>query len=250
MGDRIENTRAKFVERKFKAMLAHFPTSYVKNGKHKVGEYVRSLLGMDHDKEPPARPWPIPSLLNVEKQLLIQDKLDELFERIIENGELDLKADSVTNQNYVYISFRYRDQLEDKAALLSHSIIEFGILEQVPVMFDSPEDDLIDARLAVSNVDNEKRAVLCACMNGKNYYFELDEFCMLSLVEKSEDMEKGVLTVFNRKLGVLYNEFVEGSPDLKHAELSFSSLLETEKNEETEPCSAIDGDSTEDNTGR
>jgi hypothetical protein len=231
--DYKERAKLEYVDRRFKGMISTFSASI--NKKFKAREFAASLIGMEEDNIPPARPFPYLDLAKIDRQASTQEQLRMIRRTIMENE--GLKTDSVIDQPFMYINFCYRDQLYPHKALLSQRIIEIGLLGDMQRAFDSSEDDLMEAVLVAGNVGEVKQALLCAVLeDGKEYIFELEDFLMVSLTEKYENREKGIFTVFSKKLGILYNEFIEGSPDLRYAKipLTITDTNNTKDNDETE----------------
>ena len=225
-----------YVENRFKNMTTFYPPYKEKDLKLKVGEFVKSLSMVPNNLQN-LKPFPYLNLSKVDNQYLSQDKLEALYSNM--NNENDLAPlDSITNLPYVSIHFYRRHQMFEYEALLSHSIIEFTLLDNMslPIMFDSMEEDLMDAHFVAGNVGSTKRAFLSSKLDdGEYYYFELADFFMLALIDKDEDKETGAITIFNRKLGILYNEIIEGYPTLKSAKLPFKNPTQSGDNDESQP---------------
>jgi hypothetical protein len=228
-----ENTRIEFVERTFKNMASR-PSALDKMCEElEVNKFLKDndfLLG--EDSLPPNATLACVDSSMVEKQYLTQAQLYDLCEKIKKCYD-DLEDTHKTDRAFVRIHLFYREQLGAQDTALSHSIIRFTQLGDKQYCIDSMENHLLDAIIYIGNGLNGKQAVMCAKSNdGNKYFIELTEFCMLSLVKKNANKEKGIFTVFNKKFGLLYSEFVEGSPNLQNAVLLFDSSPESEQADE------------------
>ena len=58
------------------------------------------------------------------------------------------------------------------------------------------------------------------CENGEIYYFELEEFCSLSITYETLDFEEGVFTWFDKRKGILITKLAVGFPNFKEAILT------------------------------
>jgi hypothetical protein len=242
------------VMNQFHNLLGYYPKKDWKETKYKVGDYAKSLAGINEQYIPHTNPFP---------NLLIDDVLqryhqDDLMyvENSIMYGLLHSDLDeypmkrrvemrSMVDQPYVHIDFVRRSQEKplsnNEPVPLSHSIVSLVFTEddhrQYRYVF--PEHYLIDADLVAGDVDGQKRALLSVRLHGDPYCTELDEFSMISLVEKTEEKEKGLLTVFNKRYGILYSEFTEGKPTLKHPKYIFIPTKDNEPYKRYDPMGEI-----------
>jgi hypothetical protein len=56
--------------------------------------------------------------------------------------------------------------------------------------------------------------------DGKMYYFELEEFCVLAATDETTGSAEGIYTYFQKELGILITGFVSGDAGFKNARLS------------------------------
>jgi len=228
--DYIERIQAEYVTKQFNMMMSQYPILEQLSSMLPVGEFLNANGMLLDGNVPSARPLVMINPSVLDKQHLNQSQMNKLSNDFDENDSVE--TDSMMNQPYVCINLHYREQLAPHTTHLSHSIINITPLFGLSDSFNTSEDDLIDAQIYIGHANNGmKQALLYAhSEDGFKYYVELSDFCMLSLVEKDDNKEKAIFTVFNRQLGILYSEYIEGSPTSKTATLPLpSSTTETDE---------------------
>ena len=86
------------------------------------------------------------------------------------------------------------------------------------------ENVFYSAMICIGGDSDDKRAYLLFELNpGKLVCIEPEEICVLSAINKDENSETGILTVYKKKYShfenLLYVGFINGSPTLAHAKL-------------------------------
>lgn len=235
---------SEYVEKQFQMILSQYP-AWEKMREMGGGEvFLKDYeLFLENFKKQPVNPFPHFDEIMRIKQSMTQEQMAERCEDIYEKSEnnfeniqaklkTEFKADD--DDSYIAINLGYKVIVPFLLrSSIEHSIVNMAFLGDTAlgnVNLELPADFRLDATLYIDNGNEVKQAFLETSKDGKDYYFELSEFCALIGTNrlKPEKNEVASFVVFNKELGLFYiNAFVNGRPDLTHAKLSSENFGKT-----------------------
>jgi hypothetical protein len=135
------------------------------------------------------------------------------------------KPDEISrNYPYATINFYRRNHgYIGQVKAISHTIGWFKFVGDESVhWFESPENELMHVYLTAGKCHREQAFLAVKLDEKKNpmeTIYELDAFCILSIVDRKVDGEYGIFTVFNKELFLLRVDELNGYPTLETSEL-------------------------------
>ena len=149
--------------------------------------------------------WQLPPEANLRSHSKDFDDTEEM--------EIDINAEGNT-----YININEKEQvIKDETYALGRTLVMIKPTASAKpdffYMTDQSRDNFVLLITAGSVGTNPPRAFLTAgCEDGKTYYFEPEEFCVLSVTDEIMDREEGIFTLFIKKTGFLSVKFFSNFP--------------------------------------